>query len=77
MLIGKMRERELRDLLDRHRVTCGWYDCIVPGSGGKDGFVQSYILRYKYDLQPFTIKWAPHIYTDWGGKICGRRFMMG
>ena len=31
----KMRDKELRDLCDRHRRTDGRYDCIVPGSGGK------------------------------------------
>jgi len=29
------RERELRDLCDRHRSKDGDFDCIVPGSGGK------------------------------------------
>ena len=32
------RDRELRDLCDRHRSTDGSYDCLVPGSGGKDSF---------------------------------------
>ena len=31
------RERELRELCDRYRKTDGSYDCIVPGSGGKEG----------------------------------------
>ena len=30
------REKELKDLLDRHRSKDGNYDCIVPSSGGKD-----------------------------------------
>src|SRR3989337_1056037 len=30
------RERELVRLLDRHRRSDGAYDCLVPGSGGKD-----------------------------------------
>lgn len=62
------RERELIDLLDRHRRNDGRYDCIVPGSGGKDSFVQSHILKYKYGMNPLTITWAPHVYTDWGWK---------
>ncbi len=60
------RERELKDLLDRHRRTDGRYDCIVPGSGGKDSFVQAHVLRTKYGMHPLTVTWAPHIYTDWG-----------
>ncbi|MFM8778075.1 MAG: N-acetyl sugar amidotransferase, partial [Acidimicrobiaceae bacterium] len=30
------REEELRALCDKHRSTDGSYDCLVPGSGGKD-----------------------------------------
>ena len=38
----------------------------MPGSGGKDSFYASYILKYKYKMNPLTVTWAPHIYTDWG-----------
>ena len=62
------REQELRELCDRHRRTDGAYDCIVPGSGGKDSFYASHILKYKYDMHPLTVTWAPHIYTDWGWR---------
>lgn len=62
------RERKLGDLLDQHRSRNGNYDCIVPGSGGKDSFYASHILRTKYGMHPLTVTWAPHIYTDWGWK---------
>jgi N-acetyl sugar amidotransferase len=62
------REKELRDLCDKHRKTDGSYDCIVPGSGGKDSFYASHILKTKYDMHPLTVTWAPHIYTEWGWK---------
>lgn len=62
----KEREAELRELCDRYRRTDGRYDCIVPGSGGKDSFYTSYLLRYKYNMHPLTVTWAPHIYTPWG-----------
>lgn len=62
------RENELRDLCDRHRRTDGRYDCLVPGSGGKDSFLQAHLLKYKYGMHPLTCTWAPHIYTDWGWK---------
>jgi N-acetyl sugar amidotransferase len=60
------RERQLQDLCDKYRSTNGSYDCIVPGSGGKDSFYTSYILKYKYKMNPLTVTWAPHIYTSWG-----------
>lgn len=62
------RERRLRDLLDQHRSKDGSYDCIVPGSGGKDSFYASHILRTKYGMHPLTVTWAPHIYTEWGWR---------
>ena len=60
------RERELRELCDRYRRHDGGYDCLVPGSGGKDSFFQAHILKHKYGMHPLTITWAPHIYTAWG-----------
>lgn len=60
------REKELIDLCDRYRKNDGSYDCLVPGSGGKDSFYAAHILKYKYGMHPLTVTWAPHIYTDWG-----------
>ena len=60
------REQELKALCDRYRRTDGRYDCLVPGSGGKDSFMQAHLLKYKYGMHPLTCTWAPHIYTDWG-----------
>lgn len=60
------REKELRELCDKYRRNDGRYDCIVPGSGGKDSFYTSHLLRYKYGMHPLTVTWAPHIYTSWG-----------
>jgi N-acetyl sugar amidotransferase len=62
------RERQLRELCERHRKNDGTYDCIVPGSGGKDSFYAAHILKYKYGMHPLTVTWAPHVYTDWGWK---------
>lgn len=62
------RERNLIELCNRHRSTDGSYDCIVPGSGGKDSFYASHILRTKYGMHPLTVTWAPHVHTDWGWK---------
>jgi N-acetyl sugar amidotransferase len=62
------RERELHDLCDRYRRHDGSYDCIVPGSGGKDSFYAALVLRTKYGMHPLTVTWAPHIYTEWGWR---------
>src|SRR5229473_1860034 len=46
----------------------GAYDCLVPGSGGKDSFYAAHQLRHEFGMHPLTITWAPHIYTDWGWR---------
>ena len=60
------RERQLIKLCDKFRSRTGSYDCLVPGSGGKDSFYQSWMLKYKYGMNPLTVTWAPNIYTEWG-----------
>ncbi|MEX1027524.1 MAG: N-acetyl sugar amidotransferase [Candidatus Paceibacterota bacterium] len=62
----KQREEELVSLLDRYRSTDGSYDCIVPGSGGKDSAYQSHVLKYKYGMHPLTVTWPPILYTEYG-----------
>lgn len=44
------RERELTELCDKYRSKDGSYDCIAPGSGGKDSFYASHILKTKYGM---------------------------
>lgn len=62
----KKREEELHTLLDKYRSKDGSYDCIVPGSGGKDSAYQAHILKYKYGMNPLTITWPPMLYTEYG-----------
>jgi N-acetyl sugar amidotransferase len=62
------RERALVELCNRFRRTDGHYDCIVPGSGGKDSFYAAHVLKYKYGMHPLTVTWAPHVYTEWGWR---------
>ena len=62
----RKREDELSKLLDKYRRNDGNYDCIVPGSGGKDSSFQAHILKYKYGMHPLTVTWPPIMYTDYG-----------
>jgi N-acetyl sugar amidotransferase len=62
----KKREDELLRLLDKYRRNDGYYDCLVPGSGGKDSAFQAHILKEKYGMNPLTVTWAPILYTDYG-----------
>ena len=60
------RDAELRALCDRFRRHDGGYDCLVPGSGGKDSFYAAHVLKHRYGMHPLTVTWAPHLYTPWG-----------
>lgn len=62
------RERELKDLCDRHRKGNGEYDVIVPCSGGKDGGFVAHQLKYHYGMNPLTVTWAPLKATEIGRR---------
>lgn len=62
------RQEELIELCDYHRKKDGSYDCIVPGSGGKDSVYAAWMLKYKYGMHPLTVTWSPHLYTDVGWR---------
>lgn len=64
----EQRDRELRELLDKHRSKDGSFDVVVPSSGGKDSSCVAHKLKYEYGMHPITVTWAPHLYTDIGWK---------
>ena len=41
------REKNLREICNKFRREDGSYDCLVPGSGGKDSFMTAHMLKYK------------------------------
>tara|TARA_B100000575_G_scaffold207898_1_gene169210 strand:+ start:84 stop:1283 length:1200 start_codon:yes stop_codon:yes gene_type:complete len=61
-----LREKELNELLSKYRKNDGGYDCLVPGSGGKDSAYQAHILKTKYKMNPLTVTWPPILYTEYG-----------
>ena len=60
------KKDELHELCDKYRRSDGSYDCIVPGSGGKDSAFTSHYLKYEMGMNPLTVTWAPHKYTEIG-----------
>tara|TARA_Y100000590_G_C15736197_1_gene1018625 strand:+ start:331 stop:1548 length:1218 start_codon:yes stop_codon:yes gene_type:complete len=61
----KQRELKLLKLLEKHRGK-GEFDCIVPGSGGKDSCYAAHILKKKYGMNPLTVTFPPVLYTSYG-----------
>lgn len=62
------RDEELKVLCDKHRKSDGSYDVIVPCSGGKDGSFVAHMLKYKYNMNPLCVTWAPLLATELGRK---------
>ena len=62
------RESKLKKLLKQYKKSDGSYDCIIPGSGGKDSVYATYILKEKYGMNPLTVTWPPILYTDYGNR---------
>lgn len=63
-----LREKKLKKLLKKYRKNDGSYDCLVPGSGGKDSMYAAHLLKYKYNMNPLTVTFSPIQYTDIGWK---------
>ena len=61
-------EKELIKLLDKFRKNNGEWDVVVPCSGGKDSIYVAHMLKFKYNMNPLTVTWAPMIYTDVGRR---------
>lgn len=62
------RKKDLEVLCNRFRRADGRYDVIVPGSGGKDSIFVSHMLKEEFGMNPLTVTWAPHAYTDVGWR---------
>jgi len=62
------REKELVDLLARHKRTDGGFDCIVPVSGGKDGSYVAYNLKHKYGMNPLAVTVTPALALELGNR---------
>lgn len=62
----RKREKALIKLLHKHRSKNGSFDVVVPGSGGKDSAYTAHLLKYKYDMHPLLVTWAPFMYTEIG-----------
>lgn len=62
------REKELVNLLDKHRRNDGAFDCLVPVSGGKDGSYVAYNLKHKYKMNPLAITITPALSLELGER---------
>lgn len=66
------REERLGELCRRYRDRGPYFDCIIPGSGGKDSVYAAHILKTKFGMRPLLVTWPAHRYTLWGGRNLDR-----
>jgi len=63
-----VRQRELLEILEKHRSKSGGFDCVIPVSGGKDGSYVSYQLKHIYGMNPLTVTVTPALSLELGNK---------
>ena len=49
------RREHLQTLCDRFRRSDGYYDCLIPVSGGKDSMFQTWVMRELYGMNPLLV----------------------
>ena len=62
------RNDELNLLLDKHRRSDNYFDCIVPVSGGKDGSYVAYTLKHQYGMNPLCVTITPPLSLELGDQ---------
>jgi len=61
------RAKELEQLCEKVRGSNGnGYDCIIPVSGGKDSFYQTWIMKHVYRMNVLCVIVVPHLQTKEG-----------
>ena len=64
----KKKGEELKSICDSYRSKNGYYDCIVPWSGGKDSSSIAYKLKFEFKMNPLLVTFAPLIPSEVGYK---------
>jgi len=60
------KRSKLADLCDVYRRTDGWFDVIVPCSGGKDGSYVAWNIKHNFHMNPLCITCRPLLPTRLG-----------
>jgi len=62
----KKRWKELEELCNKYRRNDGYFDIIVPCSGGKDGSYVAWVMKYKLGMHPLCVTMAPQMPSEIG-----------
>lgn len=62
----KAREEQLRKLAEPYRDSGSHYDCIIPVSGGKDSYFQTWYVTTVLKMKPLLVTYQGNDYYDVG-----------
>jgi N-acetyl sugar amidotransferase len=72
----QQRAEELKVLLEKYKRIDGYYDCVIPVSGGKDSTYQVYKMKVEFGLNPLAVTYKYADRTKLGQKnLDNLRFM--
>jgi N-acetyl sugar amidotransferase len=72
------REDRFSDIAAEARSNGSQYDCVIPVSGGKDSYFQTYIAKKRYDLNPLLVTYHGNNYLPEGqGNLDRMRDVFG
>jgi N-acetyl sugar amidotransferase len=60
------RKKEFLELIEPYRSKDGYWDCVVPWSGGKDSSLVAYRLKKEFGMNPLLATFSPQLPTDVG-----------
>lgn len=59
------KREELGKILDKYRRDDGYYDCIIPVSGGKDSTYQVHVIKKEFNMNPLLVTFT----HDWQTSV--------
>lgn len=60
------RKEEFQRLIEPFRSKNGYWDCLVPWSGGKDSSAVAYKLKFEFGMNPLLVTFSPQIPNEVG-----------
>lgn len=61
-----IRRQEFIELISKYRRTDGYWDCVVPWSGGKDSSAIAYKLKFEFGMNPLLVTFSPMMPNEVG-----------
>lgn len=60
------RRKEFLELIKQYKRDDGYWDCVVPWSGGKDSSNIAYKLKFEFGMNPLLVTFSPQVPTEIG-----------